>query len=403
MSLLTPTESHAFQSFLSSLAPADSPPEWAMYPPANQPDPIDIPQGKEALAKATKDLMSLDADRWQPLFDQQRYQHPYQNHFHAQLQSQTHPSFPLPKQATSLPLLPPPTSAYPSTRSRHSVGDDTNASASSSTGRTSPPPTAKRTLAHDPPGSNKRPRSTSSQSPTVIFPRLPGQQPVLSNGSGKPSLLSPSQKKANHIQSEQKRRANIRRGYEKLCETVPALREAIREEEEAAAEGGSDDRAGGANGKGRGKRGRGRGKDSGEKVDGRAGPRSENVVLGKSEYMSCLLFIHSFSFSYRIHHRPYIRTRIPTVASSMRARRASPRPSFPHPLHEQRRNTALGTRVERRRRQNRQRRRRRRRRRRLRPVEASCRLIPFRSFSSQPTCSLSNLLRAGDNTSVMYV
>ena len=46
-------------------------------------------------------------------------------------------------------------------------------------------------------------------------------------------MLSPSQKRANHIQSEQKRRANIRKGYEALCEAVPALREAIKLEEEA--------------------------------------------------------------------------------------------------------------------------------------------------------------------------
>jgi len=39
----------------------------------------------------------------------------------------------------------------------------------------------------------------------------------------------------NHAQSEQKRRANIRRGYKALCGTVPALREAIRQEEEEAA------------------------------------------------------------------------------------------------------------------------------------------------------------------------
>ena len=45
------------------------------------------------------------------------------------------------------------------------------------------------------------------------------------------TLLSPSQKRANHIQSEQKRRANIRRGYEALCDVVPALREAIKAEE----------------------------------------------------------------------------------------------------------------------------------------------------------------------------
>ena len=51
--------------------------------------------------------------------------------------------------------------------------------------------------------------------------------------ASRPSLLSPSQKRANHIQSEQKRRANIRKGYEALCEAVPALREAIKLEEEA--------------------------------------------------------------------------------------------------------------------------------------------------------------------------
>jgi hypothetical protein len=57
-----------------------------------------------------------------------------------------------------------------------------------------------------------------------------------SNGA-KPALLSPSQKRANHIQSEQKRRANIRKGYEALTEAVPALREAIRAEEEKGALG----------------------------------------------------------------------------------------------------------------------------------------------------------------------
>ncbi|KAF9004071.1 hypothetical protein BDQ17DRAFT_1241759, partial [Cyathus striatus] len=104
----------------------------------------------------------------------------------------------------------------------------------------------------------------------------------------KPALLSPSQKKANHIQSEQKRRANIRRGYEALCETVPALREAIREEEMAA---------------GQEKKGKKRKKGKGDKsedaenskfhslgIDGRAGPRSENVVLAKTiEHITALL------------------------------------------------------------------------------------------------------------------
>ncbi|KAI0300851.1 hypothetical protein BC826DRAFT_905435 [Russula brevipes] len=98
---------------------------------------------------------------------------------------------------------------------------------------------------------------------------------------GKPALLTASQKKANHIQSEQKRRANIRRGYEALCETIPALREAIRAEEEAS---------NGLVPGGKKRRARGRVGDDGEKVDGRAGPRSENIVLAKTvEYIQQLL------------------------------------------------------------------------------------------------------------------
>ncbi|KZP22799.1 hypothetical protein FIBSPDRAFT_738416 [Athelia psychrophila] len=100
----------------------------------------------------------------------------------------------------------------------------------------------------------------------------------------KPALLSSSQKKANHIQSEQKRRANIRRGYEALCEAVPALREAIAlEDAQGPPQAQADERRGGsasAKGKGKGKAG----DDAGdkEKMDGRAGPRSENVVLQKT-------------------------------------------------------------------------------------------------------------------------
>ncbi|OCH94392.1 hypothetical protein OBBRIDRAFT_714408, partial [Obba rivulosa] len=90
----------------------------------------------------------------------------------------------------------------------------------------------------------------------------------------KPALLSPSQKRANHIQSEQKRRANIRRGYEALCDAVPALREAIRQED-AASTAAADAKGG----KGRKRKGKAAEDD---KPDGRAGPRSENVVLQKT-------------------------------------------------------------------------------------------------------------------------
>ena len=81
---------------------------------------------------------------------------------------------------------------------------------------------------------------------------------------------------------------------------MPALREAIREEEEAEVEARGN---GEVNGKGkaavaakgkRGKKGKGggEGEEKGEKdkVDGRAGPRSENVVLSKSEFYFVWLF-----------------------------------------------------------------------------------------------------------------
>ena len=76
-SLLSPSETHAFQSFLSSIDYNDqastSPPEWggSVYALHHQYRDDDIlvdnvpqAQGTEALAKATKDLMSLDSDRW---------------------------------------------------------------------------------------------------------------------------------------------------------------------------------------------------------------------------------------------------------------------------------------------------------------------------------------------------
>ncbi|KAJ1307493.1 hypothetical protein OPQ81_001592 [Rhizoctonia solani] len=93
----------------------------------------------------------------------------------------------------------------------------------------------------------------------------------------KPKLLTKDQKKRNHIHSEQKRRATIRHGYALLCEEVPSLRLAI-----AAAE--ADDAEHAADGEGRRRR-RSRGRSSaadGERIDGRAGPRSESVVLVKT-------------------------------------------------------------------------------------------------------------------------
>lgn len=54
----------------------------------------------------------------------------------------------------------------------------------------------------------------------------------VTKGSKKTSheLLSDDQKKANHIASEQKRRANIRIGFEKLIDIVPTLSSGHRSE-----------------------------------------------------------------------------------------------------------------------------------------------------------------------------
>jgi len=82
-----------------------------------------------------------------------------------------------------------------------------------------------------------------------------------------------------------------------LCETIPALREAIRLEEEACSHPNRNAAYGNGNGNGRSaagskgkKKARGRFGDDGEKVDGRAGPRSENIVLQKTiDYVQDLL------------------------------------------------------------------------------------------------------------------
>ncbi|GAA5916896.1 hypothetical protein JCM6882_007448 [Rhodosporidiobolus microsporus] len=144
--------------------------------------------------------------------------------------------------------------------------------------RTSRPPVSHRTA---------KP-STSNTSP-------PPPLAATTNGT-KPALLTAAQKKANHIASEQKRRAAIRAGYDGLCTVVPSLRAAVEEYEERLAA------VSGAKGGKRGKAGRGRGGESttgalmggievgGEKVDGRAGPKSEAVVLGKTvEHLRLLL------------------------------------------------------------------------------------------------------------------
>jgi hypothetical protein len=131
----------------------------------------------------------------------------------------------------------------------------------------------------DPPPSRKRP------APAAIHPELisakrqrsssahtqsaPSISPISAIGSlqTKPPLLTAQQKKANHILSEQKRRAKIRRGYDALCEVVPALKSAVLAEQEAI-----------ESKKKRGKHSKG----ATATDDGRAGPKSESIVLSQS-------------------------------------------------------------------------------------------------------------------------
>lgn len=118
------------------------------------------------------------------------------------------------------------------------------------------------------------------------------------SAAGNKPALSDEQKRANHIASEQKRRHAIRAAYDALCTVVPSLRAAVKEYEDRlsklhptvrkAATGDEDGMdvdgtlqtvagvlTGGI-------------EVGGEKIDGRAGPRSEAVVLAKSKSQSCL-------------------------------------------------------------------------------------------------------------------
>ncbi|KAF8554594.1 hypothetical protein OG21DRAFT_1522327 [Imleria badia] len=306
MSLLTPSESRAFQSFLDAAA---FPVDWNMQleishehmPPA---------RGTEALTKATKDLMSLDGEKWRYPLGPYSPGESSVTSVHRQQQVQTNPLTLLysTRQQRSLasnadePELANPLSTHLGSSNSHtqlaqlpfyhvinSTADPKPSradshpydhSSSSSSSRQSPvdfltsssstvrlPSSAKRSPLPDAKSSNKRHRPSTSQNHPDETQLLP-QNRVM--------LLSPSQKKANHIQSEQKRRANIRRGYDALCETVPALREACQAEDEQP--------------KSR-RRGKGKAKsDDGERIDGRAGPRSENVVLSKTiDYLQELL------------------------------------------------------------------------------------------------------------------
>ena len=242
--LFTASEHHAFDAFLTaSVEPPED--EWQLYTQLGIPVPLP-PQGNSSLTKATKDLIALHPPSKYP---------PIHGGPNSAAGSSSQPM--LNSMAAHhrpiAPAPPPELAPRPQQQQYHQPVQQSHV------------PSADR-----PP---KRARHSHASSTTIQSPSPTASQPTALT---KPALLSAQQKKANHIQSEQKRRANIRRGYEALCETIPALREAIRAEEEAA-----------TTSSGTGKKRRAR-DEGGEKVDGRAGPRSESVVLQKSK---CAVFI----------------------------------------------------------------------------------------------------------------
>ncbi|KZV97893.1 hypothetical protein EXIGLDRAFT_729411 [Exidia glandulosa HHB12029] len=110
--------------------------------------------------------------------------------------------------------------APPAKRLRRSVGMGLHSPATTAS---SPSPPALAGL-----GASHVPNTSAFSVPAKrLAPRAgPSSEPASApapGGKKRAALLSPSQKKANHIQSEQKRRANIRRGYDALCAAVPAL------------------------------------------------------------------------------------------------------------------------------------------------------------------------------------
>ena len=306
MALLTHSEALAFNGFLSSIDFGDAL-EWSGISPERLPLMPD--QGKEALAKATKDLMSLEpsshgtdtetssqvrsshggVSSW-PSFQADAADRKQQQHY-------TY-GFPLPSSSSpSSSSRQSRRSTVSSTDRRRSPPDDIfhiprthsprshEASGSPSSAFADPQTPGSRTgtfaastapaLLHRSSSSSKRSlpdgdwpggagASAKRRRPSVASPRAgtplddaayasgrPRMTRTSSTSSSatavatttggetstgvKPALLSPSQKRANHIQSEQKRRANIRKGYDALCEVVPALRDAIRAEEEKGA------------------------------------------------------------------------------------------------------------------------------------------------------------------------
>ena len=316
MSLLTPTEAITFQTFLSSVDFTESyngptPAEWMLlhHGVRHPDDPKQAYPEAPKLKKATVDLMSLDASDttglpsgpWNKSPAHLKQPYPYQGQVDRGLPPdrpsllienvrQIYPphssSSSPPSEGSALPTAPHPSTPSDGLRSNGRL--PTRSSSKRSFDTVSPSPSAQ------PPASTSYQSTTqrakrSRQSPAPLRRASdPSQSPSSRHhaqsqegASSRSQLLSASQKRANHIQSEQKRRANIRRGYEALCETIPALKEAIRKEEEETTVMLANTGGGSSRNPLRKKKGKSP-HDDGEKIDGRAGPRSENIVLQKS-------------------------------------------------------------------------------------------------------------------------
>ena len=173
--------------------------------------------------------------------------------------------------------------ASTSSSSNYQIGKNRDQSTDAAGHRKRPAPA----VAHSDSLPSKRPRSVSnshlqahsySDSSTMHVASGSASSSSVTPAQHKPPLLTAQQKKANHILSEQKRRAKIRRGYEALCEVVPNLRSAVMAEQEAIDS----------------KKKRGKGKGNSVAEDGRAGPRSESVVLTESTWPFFFFFFLSF-------------------------------------------------------------------------------------------------------------
>ncbi|GAA5996076.1 hypothetical protein JCM5350_007002 [Sporobolomyces pararoseus] len=181
-------------------------------------------------------------------------------------------------------LPPPPSSSTSSTTAVDPESADSTLSSVSPTPFKTPQNIPPPLPLNDPSRPIRRPRKIRASSATVP----PASTSTSTSKSANAALLTNEQKKANHIASEQKRRAAIRQAYDGLCEVVPVLREAVHEFEERVKK--LENESGG----GRGKKRKGKGTDGklgalmgginvgGEKIDGRAGPKSEAVVLSKT-------------------------------------------------------------------------------------------------------------------------